>query len=369
MNPPNPNKRNARKRITQPKKNNNNAQNPPGRRTRRRRKNGPQTAPGFGVFLSGCARDYIRCLADASPSGPLACVPSIYPNFSFQQRCFTKGTWTLGPSFTGFIVCDPRHASTFGIAGVLTNSPTFALPSIDLNTASESIQYTSNSNFTYLDLGPAADNYAMRVVSVLLRIRYTGTLLNTSGTAICLHDPTHSSFQLRSASDIDADVMSQRLHISDKWINIHYRPVETSDYIFYEGPFPSSSRPPAGAVNGGIQQGSSFWYMGAWIQCSIASSFEFECWSVCEFQGRNVRGQKIAHADAVGLSAASTAAVGLKPNQATPTKVQEGMLQKATHILANGTSYVKQAKNVFNEGVKFSETFFSEFAPLFEAFA
>jgi len=295
------------------------------------------------VHLSACAKDYVRCLANPTPSGCLACVPSNHPNFSLPTRCFARGTFSVGTSFNGYIVADPLKAAFNDTPCIIMNGTTFNGTTIALNSANNILAY-SNSPYVVTNLDNDGNGVNPRVVAALLRIRYVGTLLNRSGTAVCLHDPTHSTLFGRTSSELDAEVQSNRIHIGDKWINVNYAPVYESDYEFRNIPFPGDSIIP------NIDANSQFWYMGAWLACGAASTFEYEFWTVIEFQGKNVRGQKLSHSDPVALSAGVVSATNNKPHDLPPTVVEKNFLQKAEGYIAKGTSYVADAKKLYNAG-------------------
>jgi hypothetical protein len=255
----------------------------------------------------------------------------------------------VGTNFTGFIVADPLKSAFNDTPCIIANGPTFAGTTIALNSANN---ITANSNSPYVDNNLDNDQNAVnpRVVSALLRIRYIGTQLNRSGTAICLHDPTHSTLFGRTVADLDAEVQSSRVHVCEKWINIHYAPVYESDYEFRITPFPGTSIIP------NIDANSQFWYMGAWISCGAAATFEYEFWTVIEFQGKNVRGQVLTHSDPNALAAGVVAITSVRPSDNPPEATSNNLLQRAEKYIAQGTSYVADFKKLWNTGTKFYQS-------------
>jgi len=322
-----------------------------------------QTAPGFGVFLSGCARDYARCMADPTPSGPLACVPSPYPNFSFKQRTYAKFTFSLGNNFEGFVVFSPPLAIVKGTPCAIANSPTFNLNVITLNDPNNVVA-TSNSNFNESAIGQGVNDIGVRVVGALMRIRYIGTELNRSGTATCIQDPTHASIQGRNQSELDSEIESRSVYIGKDWINIPYCPKTVNEYQFLTNNIPNTSKYP------NIAAAVPYWYIGAWLSCSTQSKFEVECWCVGEVTGAPVTGQTLSHADPTALSAVVTAGSALVPHTASLPAMQENMLERASRYIATSTSYVTSAKKLGASALKFGEAFFGDSAPaMLEAFA
>lgn len=312
-----------------------------------------RTAYGFGVVLSGCARDYIRCLADPTPSGPLACVPSPYPNFSFRQRCHAKFTFSVGNLFEGWVVFDPVLSLVKGTPCAIANSPTFNTNVITLNDPNN-ITATSNSNFDHSDIGQDVNDIAVRVVGALMRFRYVGSVLKTSGSATCLQDPTHASLQGRTQAQLDNEDQSRSIIIEKDWINLHYAPKNVAEYQFLTTAIPGTQRYP------NIAAAVPHWYIGAWLSCTEAAKFEVEVWSVGEITGSPVTGQSLSHADPLALSAGVTAASAIMPNTASLPGLQKNLIDKATDYMVTGTSYVRSFQNLGSSVMKMGETLFGD---------
>jgi len=107
-----------------------------------------------------------------------------------------------------------------------------------------------------------------------------------------LSDPTHTSLDGRSLSDFDAEVQSRRFPVDRKWLTVLYRPVVDVDDEF-KGTFPNGATDPN-------------WYMGfalAGASATTALTYEWEYYSIYEYQGRNIRGMAPSHYDPTGYAA------------------------------------------------------------------
>lgn len=299
-------------------------------------------------YLSPCARDYVRALANPF-QGPLACVPSQTPNKTLKVRVFTRGSFFTGTSGIGFIAVDPTNSCFNDVPCVLKTNATFAGNTFNLNdTVSGAIdQAFSNSNYVSTDVALGGDGIAFRIVSSGVRIRYAGTELNRGGFATCLHDPTHTVLTGRDQSSIDGEPMSRRIHIKEDWINILYAPVFGQDYDLRTA-FANADPPTIGAL--------PRWYMGALITAptNTPAPFEYEFFSIIEYQGRNVRGLSMSHADPTALSAGASVAIANTPSRRPSVEIENDFLHKAYDYVRYGISHVE---NVVKTGAKVYNTY------------
>jgi hypothetical protein len=325
--------RNPRKQTAQQSK------RAPRRRNRRR---GPSKT--IGVHMSPCAAKYIGCLANPF-TGPLACVPSQFPNRTSRQRVFVRGSMTIAasPDSFGFIMVDPRR-SAFNDSPCLIASKS-AFTAQQWNGNSPSVD-TYNSNAQYpksaLTDGQAGINY--RIVGSGLRARYTGTNLNMGGTYHCLHDPTHSTIQSRNIGSAESEIQAVRVPINKKWVTVLYYPISEGEYTLLDDPFVASSEP------GTLTTTTSHWYMGILIAAPEAGSYDFEFFSVVEYQGATVRGQQPSEADPNAVAIAVTAAVNHGPSQATPEETHQSFLSLAAHYAREGLTYASDGVQLLKDG-------------------
>lgn len=362
---------NSQAKNARPKRRNNKPKQAQPKTSQRKPNNRqPKTIPPGphpSVFLSDCAAKYARCLANPTFSGPLACVPSQYPNRSLKQRVYCKGSFALSAATQGWILVDPARSCFNDSRSVLTNSGTFPSgAAINTNALSSSIQYNTNGPYALIDLGLNGDGLAFRVVGCMVRIAYAGTELNKSGFTVGLHDPTHSTLAGQTLSDLDAEVQSKRNHVTREWTSVTYNPVVDSDYEFNGFAFPSSSSPADSILGtlGTMVDTAAYYYMGFIISASAPATFEFEVWTVCEFQGRNARGQTISPSDTVGAAAAVTTAMSSRPSTVAPQQQEQNFLDRTASYIRTGSSYVKSIKNVGTSAYNFAEGLFGENAML-----
>jgi len=287
------------------------------------------------LVMSSCARDYLQCLVNPF-DGPLACVPSDFLNNNRIARTFVRGSFACGPN-VGFIAMDPFYMQFNDYPAVISSNSSFAGTTIDLNDTANINLALSNSDYTTAVVGPGNAGLSWRVVGAGLRFRYRGTELNRGGTIHALHDPTHDSLQGRSVSVIDGELQARQLPVTTKWTTILYRPVSPDDLeLSITSPGSTTKSPNITAI-------VPRWYIGAVItppSNSTLSSFEYEAACVCEYQGRNVRGQVTTHADPVGLSAALQSVVDIHPSQIDSKAVTHTAFQNVLHAVREGITHM-----------------------------
>lgn len=287
------------------------------------------------AFLSNCAADYARCLVNPF-DGPLACVPSDLINDNLITRNWVRGNFACG-SNTGFVCADPIHGAFNDVPCVISSKASFTGNSIDLNDTANINADLGNSQFAETAINNLNSGLSYRVVAAGLRVRYRGTELDRGGSLIALVDPTHDALLVRTISQLNGEKQARRFPIDRKWTTIHYHPVNMGELAM------SPSAPNANTKTPNIIQRQDFWFMGFMIEppsSTTFSSFEYEFYVVAEYQGRNVRGQKITHADPVGLAAAVQASATFAPTQTLPAKHEETMLSKVAHDIQYGLSHM-----------------------------
>jgi len=288
------------------------------------------------VIVSECARDYARALANPF-DGPLACVPCDFLNSNLINRTYVKGTFACG-SQIGFICLDPKKSAFNDQPCVISSKSTFTGTNMDLNATADINLDSSNSAYSSTLIGVNQGDLAYRIVASGLRIRYTGTELNLGGIVNALHDPTHCGMYLRNMSQMDGELQARRFAVSRKWTTILYRPVVSNEQALLETTpnFASTNSPT-------ITNATSNWYMGFIVvppSSTTFSAFEYEAFTVVEYQGRNIRGQRLTHADPAGFAGCVQAAASFAPSQQTSFETEKSFVQKVQEYIVKGISHI-----------------------------
>jgi len=291
------------------------------------------SGPQHQVRLSGCAKDYARALVNPF-DGPLACVPSFPVVMTRKVRVWSKGSFATGTGSYGWIVSDPSWnvANTNGVFATDATYAGVAATGINLVAGAGITAFQSNSDYVVAQIGTQLVQY--KVVAHGLRIRYTGTELNRGGTIVAFSDPSHNSLQARTYANFQAELTSRQFPFGREWINVLYKPVVTSD-LNTTGLFPTFTP----ATN------DPTFYNGFFINSAVAGSpFEFECYTLFEFEGAPVRGQTASHADPAGFAAVQSATLNSPttlPREGSDSQAhEETFLQEVADALVTTGSTV-----------------------------
>jgi len=193
---------------------------------------------------------------------------------------------------------------------------------------------TGSSNADYAFGSLANSNTTYRIVAAGLRISYTGTELNRGGLIVGVQDPNHNSLYLSTVQSIDQQTVSKHFRVLPNWVTVLYKPVYDSDDDFV-----SNYAPYTPAVN------DLSFFMGFIIQspsATLSESYEYECYTVLEYQGPAVRSQTPSHFDPTGYAAAHTVSqvtTAMQPFKGDPAPVERSFLQNVDRVLDTGISY------------------------------
>jgi hypothetical protein len=309
--------------------------------------------------LSSCALDYARCLANPA-SGPLACVPTFPAIKSLKARQWVRGSMTrssASPFGNCFVVLDPLRMCANDASAVFLSDVGFNGSDCSTTAGGGVSAAQSNSMFNSAGLNPNEGGYAARVVGASLRVRYIGPELYRNGRIYALHDPTHTTLNGRSVTEMNADVQTVVFPVGRDWITINYKPVLIGD-TNYQTALPASSLS---------------WYMGFMtadtVVDTIAPVYEFEAWAVIEYNGSTVRGQTNSHTDATGFSAVHSITVNsnaLNPSKLTDHEREKNAVAASMDYLARGISGVT---NIASETLTSARNLYKATAPAVELIA
>jgi hypothetical protein len=243
---------------------------------------------------------------------------------SAKYRVFARGTAYTGTAGVGFISLDPRATAANDQHAIRYTSASYAGTTIVDGTNPGVSTAVTNAPYASAQIDPDIVQY--RVVGCGLRVRYGGTELNRGGFKIAFVDPTHRSVETRDEASLLSEPQAKKLSVTRNWTNLLYRPVLNSDISFNSNTTPDAP------------------YMAVMLvspDTSIAELFEWEVYSLLEYQGASVRGQTHTNADPVGFAAVS--AVANQTNgvmQGNSAGHVNQMMKAVHHYLGNGISGV-----------------------------
>lgn len=152
-----------------------------------------------GLGLSKCAYMYALAISDPfNPACKEACVPKYPSPPSLKNTVITRFTATVGVQGIGFITLHPTIASdrpAVFFTTALYNLTNYAILSANnvLNTGVSSGTLPLPFPTTSLGFVNGGVSASGRIVSSGVRIRYTGTTMNESGTYQCYVSPSHDN--------------------------------------------------------------------------------------------------------------------------------------------------------------------------------
>lgn len=278
--------------------------------------------------LSKCATDYARALVNPF-TGPLACIPNFPALMSRKVRVWSKGVLETGTNGVGFICADPNRGAVSDVSCVNFTDASFAGTTI-VTPATAGVN-NGYSNSDYVNSQIAVNGITFRVVASGIRIRYVGTELDRGGYVVALSDTNHNSLYNRSISALDAEINSKRFPVNREWITVVYRAVRDADDDFGT----IAAQTPA-------TTDLSF-YQGIMVQAPGATTvtFEWEYYTIYEFQGSNARGQTPSHVDVVGygaVSATTSFSQHLMPYSGHPQTKEKPLVKDVTATVGQSAS-------------------------------
>jgi len=216
----------------------------------------------------------------------------------------------------------PPAAAVNDVPSVWYTAPSYALSYINHATA---VTAYSNSPITSAQVDP--DITSVRVVGAGLRVRFGGTELNKGGFKVCLVDPTHQTLETRNEASLNSELQTRRVAVTRQWTTLVYRPITTGEISFA----------------GTIAQNATG-YMGVLLVSpdpSISELFEWEAFTIVEYQGSTMRGQTHTNPDPVGYAAVSAVANQTNGILTMPSKQAANEMTTAVgHYIAHGISGV-----------------------------
>jgi hypothetical protein len=302
------------------------------------------------VMLSNQAHEYSKAVADPFGSKPCG-IPSFPSLPSLKVKTWAKGTFqTSGTTGFGFIAVDPRAAVVNDTDSVMYSTSAYAHSHVR-NTGLGSVSAATNAPYTTAQISAAADALSYRVVASGLRIRYIGTELNRGGYKIGLRDPTGSTLADRNIPAFEAETQAVRFSVDRKWTTITYQPWQSNLLEFAQSLGVGGSVPDAATV---VAPSRQFW-MGFAVQAAEATTslaYEFEFYTIVEYQGSISTGQTVTMHDPVGHAAVGATLVNskaLQPTQLSSAERVSSTLEHVSHYVKHGISSYQAVSQVASD--------------------
>lgn len=276
-------------------------------------------ATQFGV-LSECAARYACAVGSPFSANAIgACVPSFPARPSYKVHSRITGTFSIGTAGIGYIGVAPCVANDKKC--IYYTSSAFSGSSLAVGaTGMTSITNGSNpyASSAFVPSSQSTDAMTARIVSIGLRIRYTGTELNRGGLIYGLVHPNHGNLHQTTTDAMSVFRECIRRPVSRSWTQVVASAIDTD-----EADYPDPSDMMAiGTASSIIQAGliSTFPFssgncvtssnldlggipMAFMVNSSPGNQFEYEIISHLEYIGTQVQNAVTpSHADAVGLS-------------------------------------------------------------------
>jgi len=291
--------------------------------------------------LQPCTKKYLDSLIDpASENSKGACIPSGFPIPSQKVRAHVRGMWATGTTGVGFITMRPVYASN-GI-GIYHTSTTSVLTT---NTVMISATNQVSPLFTTLPFDTAQCNSSFvdsRLVSMCLRVRYTGPEETRGGIFSSLEEPDHNdlyAMNLSSMSQYDG-YRTIRPSGSGEWFTICYSgPTKQK-----EVDFTSTAFDPNFLIAIMVQKDVK-------VPGTGDAQFEYEGWINIEYCGSLPTAKTSSEADTPGLDKVIQAAKdvqNLSPESRSEvySKVKEGI--SSSNVLSTISTVSDTVQNVSN---------------------
>jgi hypothetical protein len=221
-------------------------------------------------------------------------VPTFPSLPTLKIKAFARGTASTGTAGFGFVSCNPATSPANDAFTVGYTLPSFSGTAITPGVVGTG-NASSNAPYASTDFSNDATGVASRVVACGLRVRYGGTELARGGFKIGLVDPTHSTVYNRDLASMNSELQTVRLPVSRQWSALLYRAVRSNETEF------ATSINPTDVLH----------YMAFMLIAPDATSptlFEWEFFTIVEYQGAPVRGQSHTDSDPNGYAAVTNVA-------------------------------------------------------------
>lgn len=298
-------------------------------------KSHPPAAHGPVIHMPDSTSVYLKSLCDPAThrSVGLPASDNVGALTSLKQHAFGKGTFQIGVNGWGYVMLVPGAAVANNSVAVQGSTSTYPGTTVGGGLGPEIFTGQSNSMFATADFGnaPLAQ---YRIVSAVLKIRYSGTQLNLGGTVRALQHPNHETLSGLNAAAIEGYRQSKRFPVSRDWDQVVYCPL-TDQY---------NANPGAS-----VALPYSIPFMAFLVSSTASNEFEYEYYVNYEMVGRNIRGQTICVKDPAGYAAITSAmAVEGGAFRGSPRKMEHTILENVKEFLTSASTWIgeKAAKAI-----------------------
>lgn len=316
-------------------------------RPRRKRSPGNKSNTSPACCLSTVAQAYAETLVHPS-TGPLVGIPNGDTLFSKKLRVWNRGTITPDATHSSVhILCQPFAAVANDINTIAVVANGTALPS-NLATGGKL------TNAPYASSDFSGTGVQARLVSAVLRVKYTGTMLNAGGMHYGIQEPTHASFNSKSETDILATTCgaSRSIAANEDWFEVTYRPIDHHDVSWISSITRTTAAAYVIASDWGTVADGAYPFMATIsLAAAVSQPIQYEFWGVVEYAGPQVTGKTMTPPDIQGWAsviAAHSQFDEMHAQSATRTLSAESSFVSstirayATQLLSAAAPYVKQ---------------------------
>lgn len=302
------------------------------------------------VQLSAACSDYCHALCNPFEAKP--CGVPLAPIISTQKtKVYAKGTAHTGTTGYGYVCARPGHSAANNSTTVYYSDATYAGNTVEAATGAGMLSASTNAPFDSTQISGAASGVSFRLVAFGLRVRYTGTELNRGGNKVCLVDPTHNTVAGRTEADLLSDPQARKLPVSRNWTSLTWQPIITAEFEFNLALFGSAH----------------FAVLLVSPDPAINLSFEWEAYSIIEYQGSIARAQTHTFADPVGFAAVQSVSSQMNSiSSQPPAKGAQEMHKAVQHYVNSGISGVRAVADTATSIARGANTAWSIFEDLFE---
>lgn len=292
--------RRRRQRRRQMRKSNNQAGNQ-SKQVKSKRNRAKSSVPAMArqraetFALSECARDYLKVLVNPFWVCPrTVCVPDLLETPSLKLRFVIRGTGNTGTGGTGFVAASPFTGAINDTNFLCHSDTTYnvinTFPTDQTSTGVAGINNTQ-SPFPGNQVGSTQGLVQFRPVAAGLRMRYTGTVLNQSGTVYQAILPGAARLSQTHTSVLGAYQSVRTYAVNrNKWTYVFWVPQIAYDYDYH-----------GAAVTTDIFSAQNN-VLGLLMVGTLASApFEYEYVGYYEYAGPRF-GATASHSDIDGLS-------------------------------------------------------------------
>lgn len=234
------------------------------------------------VHVEECSQSYLLALLNPYESYG-ACIPSSFPLKSQKVHAYMRGSLALGTGGVGYVIARGTAVND-SWATKSTTSSSVGTGATVLNSFTL-ITTTNMTKLPYTTADVTAGNVQSRIVSMGLRVRYTGREDARNGTVASVESPDHEDLALQTPDAINNYESLERVRPPEDWVYVNYSgPVSPSNIEF------SSDAHPLGTS-----------YILSHIITGVAGDiYDYEFYQNIEYIGRSSVGKTQNHVDEIG---------------------------------------------------------------------